>query len=217
MPIKDPEKRKAAQRRADEKRRARSRGWACILYPESAPEDWRERLAETHVQALVSPLHDSDVTADGEPKKAHYHVLAMFDNAMQESHARAVFAQLGVTAPPELVRSIKAYARYLVHLDDHDKHRYSAADVQAFSGASWAHVALDEEEEKDALLDEIEDFIDEQGLVSYRALCRYARSERPEWVHTIRTKTIHLSAYLKSAVWESRQGMGGCETHGIAD
>ena len=47
------------------------------LYPESAPDGWRDALAEQHVQVLVSPLHDADVTADGTPKKPHWHVLAM--------------------------------------------------------------------------------------------------------------------------------------------
>lgn len=208
MPIKDPEKRREAQRRADAKRGIRSRGWACIVYPESAPDGWLDALREQHVQMLISPLHDSDTTADGKPKKPHYHVLAMFDSPTPERRAREVFAAAGVTAPPELVKSIKAYARYLVHMDDHDKARYADAAVVELSGAAWSAVALDEAEERDRILTEIEDFIDEQGIVSYRALCRYARSHRPEWVHVVRTSTIHLMSYLKSAAWEETQPWG---------
>lgn len=206
MPIKDPEKKREAQRRADAKRRARSRGWACIVYPESAPDGWLDALRDGHIQALVSPLHDEDVTADGKPKKPHFHVLAMFENPVPEKSARELFETIGVTAPPELVKSIRAYARYLVHLDDHDKHRYRDSDVVELCGASWGAVALDESEERDRILTEVEDWLDDQGVVSYRALCRYARTHRPEWVHTIRTSTVHLMAYVRSAAWESTQG-----------
>ena len=205
MPYKDPEKRREAQRRADAKRALRSRGWACIVYPGSAPDGWIEALSETHVQILISPLHDADLTADGTSKKAHWHVLAMFENPTQEKAAREVFAAAGVTAPPEMVRSIKAYARYLVHMDDHEKHRYSEADVVELCGASWGAVALDEHEERDRILSEVEDWLDEQGVTSYRALCRFARAHKPEWVHVIRTSTIHLMAYVRSAEWEYSQ------------
>lgn len=205
MPIKDPEKKREAQRRADAKRRARSRGWACIVYPESAPDGWLDGLADAHIQILVSPLHDEDVTADGTPKKAHFHVLAMFENPVPEKSARDLFLRAGVTAPPELVKSIRGYSRYLCHLDDHDKHRYDSHDVVELGGASWAAVALDEAEERDRILSEVEDWLDEQGVVSYRTLCRYARSHRPDWLHVVRTSTVHLMAYVKSAAWEDSQ------------
>lgn len=193
---------KEKQREYDARRAKRARGWACIVYPESAPSGWLQTLSEQHVQALVSPLHDSDVTADGTPKKPHYHVLLMFEQPVQAKTAGDVFSKIGVTAPPELVKSVKAYARYLVHLDDHDKHRYSDDDVVELCGASWGAVALDEGEERDRILSEVEDWLDEQGVVSYRALCRYARQNRPEWMHVVRTSTIHLMAYVRSAAWE---------------
>ena len=47
MPIKDPEKKRAAQKRADEKRAGRTRNFATVVYPESAPADWMDRLTTT--------------------------------------------------------------------------------------------------------------------------------------------------------------------------
>ena len=44
------------------------RAIAGILYADSAPADWQDRIADLHMMALVSPLHDSDVQADGSPK-----------------------------------------------------------------------------------------------------------------------------------------------------
>jgi hypothetical protein len=93
-------------------------------------------------------------------------------------------------------------------MDDHDKHPYSDKDVKALSGAVWATVALDEGQAEDKLLDEIEQWIDDTGCFSYRALCAYARMECPEWTRVIRHRTIHLSAYLKSLDWEHRMRAG---------
>lgn len=180
----------------------KSRAWACIVYPESAPEAWLSDLEGGHVQTLVSPLHDADTSADGTPKKAHYHVLAMWDGPCTATVAAAYFARAGVTAPPERVASMRGYARYLVHMDDHDKHRYAEDDVVALAGASWAALALDDGEQINIALDQIEDWIDATGCVSYAALCRYARAERPDWTPVIRHNTIHLTALLRSLEWE---------------
>lgn len=206
MPYVDKEKRKEVQRRYDEKRRGkRSRSWACIVYPESAPEEWIEKLNEEHVPALISPLHDRDVTAEGELKKAHYHVMIIREQPVSGEQARAIFEKIGVKMSPELVKSVKGYARYLVHKDDHDKHQYDETEVKELSGANWKAMALDKEEEIDFVLTEIEDFIDDNNVLSYRQLCRYARMERPDWIHVIRTHTYHLTSYVKSAVWELTQ------------
>lgn len=184
----------------------KSRGWACIVYPDSAPDDWVSRLESGHVQTLVSPLHDSDQRADGTQKKPHWHVLAMWDGPTTAAVAAQYFELAGVTAPPERVGSLRGYARYLVHMDDHDKHRYDSEDVLALSGATWRAVALDDAEQINTALDDIEAWIDDSGCVSYAALCRYARAERPDWTPVIRSHTIHLTALLRSLEWESSTG-----------
>jgi hypothetical protein len=175
------------------------------VYPESAPENWIDTLRDEHIPALISPLHSDDISADGTPKKEHFHVMLMFENAVPASKASSVFQKIGVSAPPELIHTMRGYARYLCHLDDHDKASYNPGEVQEISGANWAELASDKAEETDRILDEIEEFIDEMNIVSYRYLCRYARHERPEWKRTVRSNSIHLKEYLKAVVWESLQ------------
>lgn len=197
---------KEVQQKADAKRAGlRARGWACIVYPESVPENWIKLLNEAHIQTLISPLHDKDIDGAGKPKKPHYHVLAMFDNVVGESSAKKYFGRIGIKTPPEKIDTIKGYARYLIHLDDHDKAKYDESAIVALAGASWRAAALDEAEEINAILDEIEDYIAETGCVSYFALTRYARAERSDWTRVIRKNTIHLTALLKSLQWEEEQ------------
>ena len=121
MPTTDPEKKKAKQARADAKRAGRTRNFATVVYPESAPADWMERLDQHHIAALVSPLHDKDKNPSGEPKKAHYHVLLMFESpADYESKVAPIFAEIGGVGR-ETVGSARGYARYLCHLDNPEK------------------------------------------------------------------------------------------------
>ena len=63
---------------------SRTRNFASIVYPESAPEDWKEILIQQFVPAFISPLHDQDVNPGGEIKKPHYHVILMFDGSWSE-------------------------------------------------------------------------------------------------------------------------------------
>ena len=57
----------------------RARTWTFIVYPESAPQNWRELLDECHVSWVESPLHDKDVNPDGTVKKPHWHIILLFD------------------------------------------------------------------------------------------------------------------------------------------
>ena len=43
----------------------KGRDWTFIVYPESAPSNWRDTLNKTHLRWIESPLHDKDVNADG--------------------------------------------------------------------------------------------------------------------------------------------------------
>ena len=40
------------------------------------PEDWEDVIKQE--PAVISPLHDKDVTEDGERKKPHYHVILSY-------------------------------------------------------------------------------------------------------------------------------------------
>lgn len=47
----------------------KKRNWAFLVYPESAPENWLQILQATGLQCAISPLHDRDLNATGEPKR----------------------------------------------------------------------------------------------------------------------------------------------------
>ena len=47
---------------------SRTRNYATVVYPESAPNDWIEVLTQQFVPCFISPLHDKDVNPGGDIK-----------------------------------------------------------------------------------------------------------------------------------------------------
>ena len=110
------------------KNNVKKRNWAFVLYPESAPSDWREQLQLTGLQCAVSPLHDKDVNPDGEPKKAHYHIIVCYSGPTSFNVVKGLTDKLNQPIPIAL-EQIRGYYRYLTHKDNPEKYQYSADDV----------------------------------------------------------------------------------------
>lgn len=111
----------------------KKRNWAFVLYPESAPEDWREQLQKTGLQCAISPLHDKDTNPDGEPKKAHYHVILCYAGPTSFAVVERLTKSLNQPIPQPL-EQVRGYYRYLTHADNPEKAQYSAEDIQLING-----------------------------------------------------------------------------------
>lgn len=135
----------------------RTRNWSAIMYPESIEKgaDIWEWLEELKTPVLVSPLHDKDREKDGTAKKAHYHVILMFDSVKTAAQVDVLLS--AAPAAPEkkvftiaqAVNSISGMARYLIHLDNPEKYQYNAENVRKFGGATYAqYIAGEQDKEK---------------------------------------------------------------------
>jgi hypothetical protein len=119
-----------------EKKSNKKRNWAFVLYPDSAPSDWFDRLKQTGLYGAVSPLHDRDVNADGEPKKAHYHIILCYSGPTSFNVVRNLCENLCQPIPQPL-ESVKGYYRYLTHKDNPEKAQYSDLDIRTFGGFDY--------------------------------------------------------------------------------
>lgn len=180
---------------------SRYRNFATVIYPESANENWLEKLGELCVPVLVSPLHDSDVNADGEVKKEHHHILFLFEGKKSVNQVREIIDTFGGVGC-EVVQSKRGYARYLCHLDNPEKHQYSPDEVIAFGGADYSYevgTVLD----KYKAIDEMIAFINEYEVVAYSDLLDYCRQERRDWFRVLCDNgTYVIKEYLKSETWK---------------
>ena len=115
----------------------KKRNWSFVLYPESAPTDWRERIKMSGLMASVSPLHDKDINPTGEAKKAHYHVLLVYSGPTTYNSVAKFTASLNATIPQPL-ESVRGMYRYFSHKDNPEKHQYDEADILTFNGFNIA-------------------------------------------------------------------------------
>ena len=178
----------------------RTRNFACVVYPESAPSDWQLILSEQFIPAFISPLHDQDIDPQGQPKKPHYHVMLMFDGVKTTTQAKEVFNLIGGVGC-EIVQSIRGYARYLCHLDNPEKVRYPQEDVKAYCGADYPGI-ISLSSDRYGIIGEIMDFCDDNQIYSYSELRRYCRVNRYDWFRCLCDNgTYVIKEYLQSCHW----------------
>lgn len=183
----------------------RTRNYATVVYPESAPENWQEILAEQCIPAFVSPLHDQDVNPTGEIKKPHYHVMLMYEGVKTVEQAKQVMDLIGGVGC-EPIASVRGYARYLCHLDNPEKAQYNTSDVRSMAGADYTGT-IGLATDKYVAIGEMIDFCEREDIVSYSDLLIYARMERQDWFRVLCDNgTMVMIEFLKSRRWTNTQG-----------
>ena len=108
---------------AKNKKDVRARTWTFILYPESAPENWRYILDGYHIPWVESPLHDKDVNPDGTVKKAHRHIILLFDGKKSFEQVKDITDALNAPIPQKTANT-KGLVRYLIHMDNPEKQAF---------------------------------------------------------------------------------------------
>ncbi|MGN9098671.1 replication protein [Flintibacter porci] len=148
----------------------KKRNWAFVLYPESAPKDWREQLQKTGLQCVISPLHDKDLNPTGEPKKPHYHVILCYSGPTAYNVVkRLTNGQLGQTIPQPL-EQVRGYYRYLTHEDNPEKAQYSKTEIQTINGFDIREFVEISKSETIKIKREIQEFIRDNGMTEYAVL-----------------------------------------------
>lgn len=111
----------------------KERYWTFILYPESAPENWKEYLQQTGVQFAISPLHNKDKNPDGETKKEHYHIVGFWSGPTTYERVLEITENLNCPIPQRVMQPIGAI-RYLTHKDNPEKYQYDEKDITVING-----------------------------------------------------------------------------------
>lgn len=186
----------------------RKRNWVFVVYPESAPEDWREQLRALLVPGYISPLHCDDTNADGSKKKPHWHVVLTFKGLKTFEQVKEITDALHAPGP-QPCKDIRAYARYLCHLDNPEKAQYQPAEVESLGGNDYLET-IKSAADTDTALSEMMDWCIENRCTSFFKLGNYARRERSDWFRVLTSqRTVFLTAWLKSFEWElSRPSVG---------
>lgn len=185
----------------------KARNWQAILYDESAVENWRKVLNDLFVTWVASPLHDKDLNEDGIPKKPHYHVYLLFDNAYTYNYARGIFDQIGAVFPDlastVIIKNLPACIKYLTHKNKPEKAQYSETEIthsDDFVIEKYEEQpTLDELKKRDReIWYEILDYIRENDVTEICDLMYYCRDNNDEWSDYIRHKTMAIAYLINS-------------------
>lgn len=177
----------------------RTRNWTFILYPDSAPSDWRDRLDSLHIQWIESPLHDADINADDSQKKPHWHILLLFDGNKSFDQVCSITTMLNAPIPQKCANA-KGMVRYMIHLDNPEKHQYKREDIKSHGGADVDEYLKPTSGSRYQLLKEMTEFIRQKNITEYSDLIDYALEERfDDWFPLLAdNSTIYISSYISS-------------------
>ena len=168
-----------------------------------APDNWIEILNDTHVACLISPLHALDVNPDGTIKKPHYHVMLMFEGVKTQAQANEIFDRIAGVGKEE-VQSARGYARYLLHLDNPEKHQYKEKPL-CLGGVDYdaiIHLPGDDT----ANVKDMMRYIRVNQIRSFAQFCDICAMNNEEWFNALVHRTAYIiKEYIKSVEWETKQ------------
>ena len=177
----------------------RCRNWTFVIYPESAPENWRTVLDELKIEWVCSPLHDKDLNANNEPKKAHYHIMVLFSGVKAYSQVVALTSGLNGTVPQQ-VHNTKALVRYMAHLDNPEKAQYSIKDITCGGGVDIQELLRPSSSERYTFISEMVVFCRDNNITEFKDLVDYAMLEKHDtWFPLLcDNSTFFIQQYIKS-------------------
>ena len=183
---------------SEKKSIVKKRNWACVVYPESAPENWRDILQQTGLQCAISPLHDADMNADESEKKAHWHVIMCYNGPTAYEPVKRVTDSLNAPQPIPL-EQVKGYYRYLTHKDNPDKVQYDERDIEHINGFNPRDFIELTSSEVNALKRELLTYIKEYGVVEYATLLdMLAQDGLFDMMDVAMSHTVFVTAVLSS-------------------
>lgn len=185
----------------------KARYWWALVYPESAPENWQEKLNDMLITWVASPLHDRDINDDGSYKKPHYHVILLFDNTYTYNYALQIFTEINAVFPDlaskVIVKTIGKAIKYLYHENSKEKASYDKnliTSSEDFVIEKYEDLPTNQElREKDRqTLNQIIDFIEQNDITELNDLVVYCRFNNQDWLDYISHKTVFINFNITS-------------------
>lgn len=177
----------------------RARNWCAVVYPDSAPADWKMLLDNLNVKWACSPLHDKDTDDDEQLKKAHWHIVICYSGNKSFDQVKDDLAEIKCPIP-QVCRDVKSSVRYFIHKDHPHKFQYDVSDIECYGGFDISDVFNPSKSEKVEMFREIITYIRENDVQEFFDLMNYAMDERSsDWFPLLtESGSLMLREYNKS-------------------
>ena len=183
----------------DSQGKARTRNWTFVIYPESVVSNWRDVLDDEHIQWVESPVHDKDTNPEGEIKKAHIHILLMYDGVKSYNQILEITQKINASVPQKC-GSAKGLVRYMIHMDNPEKYQYSRADIIGHGGVDILDMLKPTSGSRYEMFKEMTEFILDNDIREYEELWIYAMQNRyDDWFQLLADNgTFAINNFIKS-------------------
>lgn len=173
----------------------RYRNWWFILYPESAPRDWRDTLEQLCIPIAISPLHDKDIDKTGNYKKPHYHIIVKYSGVKSFNQVSRLTRSLNQPIPIP-VESLSGAYDYLTHGNNPDKYQYSKDEIVLMNG----FISISDNEENNmGIHAELCQLIKDNNITEFSQLVELAITlNKPAYISVITKEAYFFSQYVTS-------------------
>lgn len=206
-------------------RQQNSMWYSFIVYPESAPEGWKDKLRATGLQAAISPLHDKDKREQdsaekeivdketgeikaikkgaeylkGDPKKHHWHGIIKFEKIIRYDEANDFIRE--ITNGPYIQKclSLKGAYEYFVHMNNPDRYQYEKEEIIEMNGFKIDPT----ETEKKEMINEIIKAVIDNKVSRFIDLANYYR-DQIEYINIITQKGYGINLAITDN-WRKEQ------------
>lgn len=181
-----------------------TRNWKFIVWQESAPVDFVQRMADSFMHVHMC-LHDKDVHEDGSPVKPHWDCVLLLDGPMPYERVLQYVKRCagdGCNTVQECISTAGAL-KYIIHASNTDyndvseKYQYDVSEVISLNGNDYFRDVI-RYQETDYYDSEILKFIELNNITQYKDLVLYSKMIVPEWYKSVSTRTLFWKGYLTS-------------------
>lgn len=175
----------------------RSNYWAFIMYPDSAPKNWKDILTEYHLNIIVSPLHNKDINPmTEEPKKPHWHCLVLYESLKSERQVQKIVDSVH-GAKPIMCESVNGSIRYMTHIDNPEKAQYKKEDITVI-GSYDIDEAFTRSIDKYANIGAMIDYIEDNNITEFFMFLKYCRANNQVWFKALCDSSFLIREYITS-------------------
>lgn len=190
----------------------RAQFFTFLLYIESAPKNWLQILKDWHIPMYIS-VHDKDEVdhETGEIKKAHIHILVLFDSMKGLDCLDELIEAVNGVKPPlhkYIVQNKRSMARYLAHMDEDPNEKYpyyldpnhKVIEIGGIEPYNELCKGADEAKraEMDATID-IQDYCEKMGISNVATFLRVCRAtEHKEWIEIVQKYSYFWGMWFRA-------------------
>lgn len=199
----------------DDRIRQQGLWWSFIIYADSVPDNYLERLKATGMQIALSPWHDKDswnhdspemVNAEtgeiiprgarykiGDHKKTHRHGICKTDKKCSWREMNALLQNILHCPYIQKCRSLKGAFEYFLHLNSPEKYQgYFKDEIIRMNGFVIEPTKM----EQGVLYDEIVHIVIEYGYTTWTEVCKQFHGQ-PEYMLLLSSRPAIITEVLK--------------------